>query len=582
MRSGILVCLVAILPALVSCQSVPPKRISKEQEALEAAWRRFHQASRELKAGRVFSARELVKPLLTHPRIGREAKLLQQEVEFQLEYRTLKRSQDLSAKLAISEAEKRLVRPEKYGTYKVFDPKLGPFTLAKGPLEDLLDKPVELKLQNANLEALLIALSEIDGVNLIADDVLAADRTLTVSVKDVPLREVLGYIERNMGVSFVVGQNTLWVTEGEDTEERGPRLQTEIIRLRKGYIPAADGGDAAAEAGDGQAAGDDDLLAALTGFLEDNPDNPPNAKFQIFRNRNILMLRNTRDNIRVAQTIIEAFDQDPMQVLIEARFVTFANTDFFQLGTSIRNIRRDAGHGSIDGSSTLPGTTAPDSGRLEVGGILSAWQYDVVLSAIHQLSIAKTLTAPRITVINNHRARIRRGDVRYYFDEYAVESSGGESPVQTVVPEGEAIRLELGITLEVRPSIANDGKSVLLSLNTEIIDFIEFVQLSEEISLPRTNESTIETTVGVNSGETVILGGQLSATDNVSISKIPLLGDIPLIGFLFRKKEVSKEPLHLMIFITATIVDLEGRFNVVREGEAAGEGAGAAQPAAAP
>jgi len=78
--------------------------------------------------------------------------------------------------------------------------------------------------------------------------------------------------------------------------------------------------------------------------------------------------------------------------------------------------------------------------------------------------------------------------------------------------------------------------------------------------LPNISDNTIETTVAVNSGETVILGGVMGNTETDNDNSVPYLGKIPLLGFFFRHTLKSKEPNHLMIFVTATIIGPSGEF----------------------
>ncbi|MBR4417194.1 MAG: hypothetical protein IKS67_10505, partial [Victivallales bacterium] len=97
-----------------------------------------------------------------------------------------------------------------------------------------------------------------------------------------------------------------------------------------------------------------------------------------------------------------------------------------------------------------------------------------------------------------------------------------------------------------------------------------------QIKLPRTNEQMIATSVEVESGETVVLGGLLEQTKSKEVRKIPLLGDLPLVGFLFRRTIKTYEPKNLLIFVTARIINNRGEFVKVREdGLAEGEAGGA-------
>ncbi|NQZ69952.1 MAG: hypothetical protein HRT89_18010, partial [Lentisphaeria bacterium] len=364
----------------------------------------------------------------------------------------------------------------------------------------------------------------------------------------------------------ILGQNVIWITAAQ-TQGTGAKLVTQIIRLRKAYIIGLEDD----EGEEGEGAPNDDLVTALLGFLVDNPDNPADAKFEIYRNRGILIIRNTKENLKMAQEIIAAFDRDPLQVLIETRFKTLSKSQLKQLGVTIEKLQVSNAYENnntinIDTKTPPLPTAIGDGPSFSMAGIIERYDYEILIEAIETKSLAKTLTAPRVTVINNQTAEIRRGDQMYYFDEFDVESTITDSEaVSVVVPQGEAKELELGITFKVRPSIANDGKSIIMEIESEITEFIEFVTFANDIQLPRTNENSIRTKVGVNSGQVVILGGQLASQSQDAESKVPFFGDIPLIGRFFRKTETSNNPEHLIIFIAATIIDFDGNSNITRD-----------------
>ena len=80
-----------------------------------------------------------------------------------------------------------------------------------------------------------------------------------------------------------------------------------------------------------------------------------------------------------------------------------------------------------------------------------------------------------------------------------------------------------------------------------------------QVKLPRTYEKSLITTVGVSSGQTVVLGGMLENSKSKTVKQVPILGDIPLIGWLFRHTETTYMPTNLLIFVTTRIVDGRGR-----------------------
>ena len=506
----------------------------------------------------------------------------------------------------MKEADKELALPSTYGTTVLIDQNLSPIELPKGSQEDLINKKISLSLESADVAQLVEELNA-NGLNVIADDALQSEKTLTVKFKDVPIKELFAYIARNMGIAFYVGENMVWVTEGETGG--GPKLETRIIRLPQGFVPEVPqggGGAPGARGGGGNVAAvqDTDLEDVLTSFLSDSPEG---ASFRIFRDRNILVIRDTRENLRFAEELIKEFDKPPLQVAIEARFITINEDDLRDVGVEMnQQLTADGrslavppfsnrfGPEAVKAISSLSKfgevDTESGEGNVILSGVIGNRIFETVIRMIETKSSAVSLSVPRVTVMNNRTARIRKGDKLYYFEEYDTASidMGDQGTRTTLVPTGSPTELPIGLTLDVRVNIGNDKKTIMLGLKPEIVKFIKWESYNyvnsddddddddddtmAQMKLPRTNEQMIATSVDVQSGETVVLGGLLEQTKSNEVRKIPLLGDLPIIGFLFRRTIKSYEPKNLLIFVTARIINSRGEFVKVREdGLAEGE-----------
>ena len=499
----------------------------------------------------------------------------------------------------MKEADKELALPTTYGTTVLIDSNLSPIELPKGSQEDLINKKISLSLESADVAQLVEELNA-NGLNVIADDALQSDKTLTVKFKDVPIKELFAYIARNMGIAFYVGENMVWVTEGETGG--GPKLETRIIRLPQGFVPEVPqggGGAPGARGGGGNVAAvqDSELEDVLTSFLSDSPEG---ASFRLFRDRNILVIRDTRENLRFAEELIKEFDKPPLQVAIEARFITINEDDLRDVGVEMNQQLTSSGTSlavppfsnrfgpeAVKAISSLSKfgevDTESGEGNIILSGVLGNRIFETVIRMIETKSSAVSLSVPRVTVMNNRTARIRKGDKLYYFEEYDTASidMGDQGTRTTLVPTGSPTELPIGLTLDVRVNIGNDMKTIMLGLKPEIVKFIKWESYNyvnsddddddddddtmAQIKLPRTNEQMIATSVNVESGETVVLGGLLEQTKSNEVRKIPLLGDLPLVGFLFRRTIKSYEPKNLLIFVTARIINNRGEFVKVRE-----------------
>ncbi len=484
---------------------------------------------------------------------------------------------------ALRELREQFALPESYGETTVIDGERTPPEMPAGPMEKLLDKPVSLHMVNVDLQKLLLKLGKIDKLNLIADDSLRAASTITLQVDDVPLHEVFSYVARNMGLNFHIGVNTVWVTKAE---EGNGELITRVYPLSHGMVPHAgafrnEKGRRFDKGAAKRTEQNTDLVHALSTFVK--KEDPPGADYSFYANHNTLVVRNTRENLRLVERLIRALDRPPLQVLIETRFVRISQEDLFQLGMdlSAQSGGNTAGEGDLDLQIASNLTSSANAGTLDIGGIIGDTEYQLMLQALESMKSTETLSVPRVTVLNNHLASLDDSKKEYYFNEYdlATIDQGDEGTLSQLVPVGHPEELDIGIALDVIPSIGNNGRTVTLHLAPRVTDSeqpfgvrnlrseevkkgknTETVISEGYIQVPSFIESSVTTTVAVDSGQTVLLGGSMSTKEQTIERKFPLLGDVPWLGELFRYNEDLSSPENLLIFVTATVIGPDGRF----------------------
>ncbi|PWU18422.1 MAG: type II secretory pathway protein, partial [Verrucomicrobia bacterium] len=147
------------------------------------------------------------------------------------------------------------------------------------------------------------------------------------------------------------------------------------------------------------------------------------------------------------------------------------------------------------------------------------------------------------------------------------------------VPSGKPTKITAGAELNVMASISGDGKNIVLALNPKVNTDVQLVkyttlydydqtgkqQTAFDINLPQYRTQEISTRVSVKSGETVVMGGVLERERTTFVESVPVLGDIPILGALFRRRTEVDTPRYLLIFVTATIVKDTGEFLVYED-----------------
>lgn len=308
--------------------------------------------------------------------------------------------------------------------------------------------------------------------------------------------------------------------------------------------------------------------------------NSESATIEADPGTNALIITANTDEMLALESVIARLDIRRAQVLVEAVIVElevrdgqdlglqwlFANEDGFY-GSSInpddQRARRIAGAILPDGSDDSGGTTTGDFNVGALAGALAqspglslGWgvvdddlSMTVILNALREQSNANILSTPSLLTLDNQEAYITVGqNVPFVTGSYTSTgaSDGAQNPFQTIEREN------VGITLTVTPHI-NEGNAVVLDISQEVSSLSNTSAVLQASDLI-TNERILRTKVLAADKRTVVLGGLIKDDVQDGSQKVPLLGDIPLLGRLFRTDATSVVKTNLLIFIRPTII----------------------------
>ncbi len=194
--------------------------------------------------------------------------------------------------------------------------------------------------------------------------------------------------------------------------------------------------------------------------------------------------------------------------------------------------------------SNLPAAmTGMNAGSLALSILNAGYLLDIELSAIQTQGRGEVISNPRIVTSNQKEAVIRQGKEIGYL---TVTGAGGQ--LTPTVAFKEAL-----LELKVTPTITNDGR-VFLNLAVKKDELDGFVDMGTFGEVPQIAKREVNTAVLVEDGQTVVIGGVYEFSDTSEITKVPFLGDIPLLGNLFRNKNRSKSKAELLVFVTPKVM----------------------------
>ncbi|KHT35294.1 general secretion pathway protein GspD [Pectobacterium carotovorum subsp. carotovorum] len=312
-----------------------------------------------------------------------------------------------------------------------------------------------------------------------------------------------------------------------------------------------------------------DLVEVLTGVGDSIQTDQQNAlpalrkdiSIKAHEQTNSLIVNAAPDIMRDLEQVIAQLDIRRPQVLVEAIIaevqdadgmnlgVQWANknagvTQFTNTGLPITTMMAGADQFRRDGTLGTAATSALGSFNGIAAGFYQG-NWSMLLTALSKNSKNDILATPSIVTLDNMEATFNVGQ------EVPVlagsQTTSGDNVFQTVE------RKTVGIKLKVKPQI-NEGDSVLLEIEQEVSSVADAASSSSTDLGATFNTRTVNNAVLVSSGETVVVGGLLDKSTNESASKVPLLGDIPVLGYLFRSNSTETKKRNLMLFIRPSII----------------------------
>lgn len=313
------------------------------------------------------------------------------------------------------------------------------------------------------------------------------------------------------------------------------------------------------------------ILTQLVGDQRAEGAPAAEVKIQADESLNALVIKSDPTTMNEIMSIVKMLDVRRTQVLIEAAIVEISLDADFELGVEMAAIDRsnssipffstalsptlaqilgglgpgDGEDGPFDPAAVLGAATQPTLGvgKLDPDG----FSFAVILQAIASSSAANLLSTPSILTLDNEEAKILVGqEVPFRTGSFTTTADGANNPFQTIQRE------DVGITLTVTPHI-HDGTALRLEISQEVSSVV-LASLLEGSPGIITNKRTIDTTILAEDRQTIVLGGLIQDDIQHNERKVPLLGDIPWLGRLFRVDEETHDKRSLLVFLRATIL----------------------------
>ncbi|MDP3790252.1 MAG: hypothetical protein Q8R48_07620 [Candidatus Omnitrophota bacterium] len=350
---------------------------------------------------------------------------------------------------------------------------------------------------------------------------------------------------------------------------------------------------------DTQAANEDLTKYTVRQYLEANLPPQDGRKIILDEITGLLTITDTPTNQELALRLIREWDIGPKQIEIEAKFVEITFTDLDEMGVDWDIFHHDepliyspdsslfdaTKSGSVVGLMGTASTAAQFSQAATTAGLgflISKTAYHgaemlAYLKLLAQKGKANLIHAPKITTLSGQMANLQV--VRSFPYATSVETTqveiGSTTSAITGVTETDYVNVEtykveeeiVGVTLEVTPTVMEGSDIITLDLHPEVTKLSQQIALTanpttdfpDDLGWPIIDTRTAQTSVMVRSGDSILIGGLIQDADDGTVKrKVPILGDLPLVGALFKYEYQKREKKNLIVVLTARLIDTQG------------------------
>ncbi len=409
---------------------------------------------------------------------------------------------------------------------------------ALGDKDNFTGDLISINFQDIDVRAILQIIADFTGLNIVVSD--SVNSRITIRLQNVPWDQALDVVLRSKGLVKQQSGNVVYIMPASEARTLDPDLITEIIQINNAKAP-----DIAQILSSSQTSNNDNTRNQSTGISQ-------HGMLTVDPNQNLLIVRDTPEQMRIIRELITRLDKPLRQVVIKAQIV--ATTDNFtrQLGVKWG---LDGKKGSWEASDNkygvMPGGITPSSGSniwgggmtdLSVAGNTIAglailrrnFSAALELQAMQTEGKGEVLASPTLMTTDRQEAFINEGSQIAYS---TVSDNGTNTEFKDVVME-----------LKVTPSITPDD-NIIMDINIKKDD--PDPQANGEMQI---RKREIKTQAIVRDGETVVLGGIYTVTSGTEVQKVPFLGDLPFVGNLFKNNINFNNKAELVIFLTPNIV----------------------------
>jgi type II secretory pathway component GspD/PulD (secretin) len=367
---------------------------------------------------------------------------------------------------------------------------------------------------SADAQELFTALAEKAGLRLVVDDTVS--RRITVNILQKPARQILDDIVSAYGLSAADVGGVTMISEGIP---RSPSsyLLSDITAIPTKYVDAANARN------------------LLPVFLQDY--------VKVNSEQNAVVLSAPTQVLEKFRQDIGQFDIPASQIVVDLLLVELTNTTVDQLGLSLTYHNGREGPAIDPAAGTI---TYEAGGTVNSAGVITQLpnQFFARLSALQQKGQARVRANPRIATVSGRQASIFVGQQRYV-----------ATPIDTGGNGGSRNYIDAGVNLAITPYTGGQGQ-ILVDVNAEVSTLSA---PDPATHLPEKSTRTAKTVVRVKDGQTIVIGGLVQQETRDVRTKVPVLGDIPILGpLLFQTKNVQTTQTELVLFITPRILSNTG------------------------